>query len=135
MHIFSVCLLSKKRRVYSTLRKSNRRKRGKVTSYLCHEIASDNRMCPFMTAVNEPVPQEEVNQKGYALLDVQLIAEDVPCTFCTVWSRGRKGRLHEGSTRQSGFPPQEYLVYVRALCAAQIDIASVHQLDMYICAK
>ena len=100
MHIFTVYVLSRKRRAYSTPGERN-----KVTSVLCHEIASDNTAYLFVNSVNEPDPYEEVNKKGCALLDVQLMAEDIPCTFCTVQRGGRKGRLHEGSTTQSGFPP------------------------------
>lgn len=54
----------------------------------------------FVNSVNESEPSGEVSKKG----SVQLMAEDIPCTFCTVRG-GRKGRLHKGSAKLSGFPP------------------------------
>lgn len=66
--------------------------REKVTSILCHEIAADNTVSLFVSRVNELEPYGEVNTKGPALLDVQLVREDIPCPFCTI-QRGKEGKV------------------------------------------
>lgn len=66
--------------------------KGKASSLLCRELSSDSTLCPVVNGVNDSEPHGEVHQTRSVLSDVQLRAEDVPCTLCTVQGGGRKGR-------------------------------------------
>lgn len=47
----------------------------------------DNTVYLSVNSINESERSGEVIKKGCVLLDVQLVAEDIPCTFCTVQRR------------------------------------------------
>lgn len=80
-----------------------------------------------MNSVNGSEPHGEVHQTGSALSDVQLLAEDVPCTLCTVQRGGRKGRLRHQAASVSSLRISAECQ--RALCITQI----LHQSTDYSC--